>query len=145
MRVTEAAGPGFFLEKFRTTMLVSALRPVAQFFTRHLQQLKELKLVKEHHASLLMLIDPSFWEAVLLDAMQHFQNTALCRARLAHVYTIGEGYEQRIDRLYDGLESSKSKDAIHKVWKSLKALSLPTTLHKKLFVYFVFRTLVSKS
>ena len=40
------------------------------------------------------------WEAVSLDAMQHFQNTALRRARLAHVYTIGEGYEQRIDRLY---------------------------------------------
>ena len=46
------------------------------------------------------LIDLSFWEAVLLDAVQHFQSTALGRARLAHVYTIGEGYDQRIDRLY---------------------------------------------
>ena len=93
----EAAGSNFSLEKFRTTMQVVALRPVAQFFTRHLQQLKELKSVKEHRASLLMLIDPSFWEAVLLDAMQHFQNTALRRAWLAHVYTIGERYEQHID------------------------------------------------
>ena len=98
-RVTEAADPNFSLEKFRTTMLVVAL-PIAQFFTRHLQELKELKSVKEHHASLLMLIDLSFWEAVLLDATQHFQNTALGRARLAHVYIIGEGYDQRIDRLY---------------------------------------------
>ena len=100
MRVTEAADPNFSLEKFRTTMLVVALRPIAQFFTRHLQELKKLKSVKEHHASHLMLIDLSFWEAVLLDATQHFQNTALGRARLAHVYTIGEGYDQRIDRLY---------------------------------------------
>ena len=99
-RVTEAADPNFSLEKFRTTMLVVALRPVAQFFTRRLQQLKELKSVKEHHASLMMLIDPAFWESVLLDAMQHFQNTALCRARLAHVYTVGEGHDQRIDRWY---------------------------------------------
>ena len=40
-------------------------------------------------------------EAVLLDAMQHFQNTAFGRARLAHAYTIhiGEGHDQRIDRL----------------------------------------------
>ena len=100
MRVTEAADSNFSLEKFRTTMLVVVLRPVAQFFTRHLQALKELNAVKEHHASLLMLVDLPFWEAVLLDATQHFQNTAFGRARLAHVYTIGEGHDQCIDRLY---------------------------------------------
>ena len=69
-------------------MLLVVLRPIAQFFTRHLQALKELKSVNEHHASLLMLIDLPFWEAMLLDAMQHFQNTAF--GRLAHVYAIGE-------------------------------------------------------
>ena len=124
MRVTEAAGPNFSLEKFRTTMLVVALRPVAQFFTRHLQQLKELKSVKEHHASLLMLIDPSFWEAVLLGAMQYFQNTALRRARLAHVYTIGEGYEQRIDRLYVHLPPIAGLVLLHSLISQQKANEL---------------------
>ena len=37
---------------------------------------------------------------MLLDAVQRFQNTAFGRARLAHVYTVGEGHGQRIDRLY---------------------------------------------
>ena len=96
MRVTEASDPNFSLEKFRITMLVVALRPVAQFFTRRLQQLKELKSVKEHHASLMMLIDPAFWEAMLLDAMQRFQNTALSGWTGA---CLGEGHDQRIDRL----------------------------------------------
>ena len=112
-RVTEASDPNFSLEKFRITMLVVALRPVAQFFTRHLQQLKELKSVKEHHTSLMMLIDPAFWEAVLLEAMQHFQNTALCRARLAHVYTVGEGHDQRIDRLYVHLPPIEDASSTH--------------------------------
>ena len=58
------------------------------------------RAIKEHHASLLMLVDLPFWEAVLLDAIQHFQNTAFGRARFAHVYTVGEGHSQRIDRLY---------------------------------------------
>ena len=71
-RVTEAADSNFSLAKFRTTLLVVVLRPIAQFFTRHLQALKELNAVKEHHASLLMLVDLPYWEAVLLDAMQHF-------------------------------------------------------------------------
>ena len=46
MRVTEAVGSNFSLEKFRATMLVVALRPIAQFFTRHLQEFKELKSVQ---------------------------------------------------------------------------------------------------
>ena len=54
------------------------LRPIAQFFTRHPQALKELNAVKEHHASLLMLVDLPFWKAVLLDAIQ---NTAFGRAQ----------------------------------------------------------------
>ena len=82
------------------TSLWARHRPKWWRMTAVVQPLKELNAVKEHYASLLMLVDLPFWEAVLLDATQHFQNTAFGRARLAHVYTTGEGHDQRIDRLY---------------------------------------------
>ena len=80
MRVTEAADSNFSLA-IRATLLVVVLRPIAQFFTRHLQALKELIAVKEHQASLLMLVDLPFWEAVLLDAMHTFSSIRKSRRR----------------------------------------------------------------
>ena len=67
MEVTETSDPGSSLEAFRTTLLAVLLRPIAQFFVKHLRKLAELSVVKEHHASLLMLVDLAFWEATLLD------------------------------------------------------------------------------
>ena len=50
--------------------------------------------------SLLMLINLPFWEAVLLDATQNFQNTAFGRAGETYACPHNRQHDQNIDRLH---------------------------------------------